>query len=131
MVASASNAHTPTKPARQGLRNTSDTIAIAVFGRSNSLWLWPLTFQFNSIRVELGKSNSCGPNLSLKNIVLSAAIWVGGLWFLFFSQSTDLNLCKRLICKLQKMGTIKMGLYCRAVTTSNTISEIIQEGVNV
>ncbi|WP_333414769.1 hypothetical protein [Microcoleus sp. MOSTC5] len=26
---------------------------------------------------------------------------------------------------------IKMGLYCQAVTTCNTISEIIQEGVNV
>ncbi|MEG4395227.1 hypothetical protein [Microcoleus sp. BROC3] len=25
----------------------------------------------------------------------------------------------------------KMGLYCQAVTTCNTISEIIQEGVNV
>ncbi|MEG4886421.1 hypothetical protein QUA82_04995 [Microcoleus sp. F8-D3] len=118
-----------TKPAG-GLGDTSQTIAIAVLGRSNSLSLWPLTFLFNSIRVELGKSNSCGPNLSLKNI-LSAAILVGGLWVLFFSQSTDINLCKRLICKLQKMGTIKMGLYCQAVSTSNTISEIIQEGVNV
>ncbi|MEG4112097.1 MULTISPECIES: hypothetical protein [unclassified Microcoleus] len=78
----------------------------------------------------LGRSNPCGANLSLKNI-LSAAILVAGLWVLFFSQGTDLNLCKRLICKLRKMGTIKMGLYCRAVTTSNTISEIIQEGVNV
>ncbi|MEG4086610.1 hypothetical protein QUA34_23865 [Microcoleus sp. POL10_C6] len=80
--------------------------------------------------MELEISNWCGGNLSLKNI-LSAAILLGGLWVLFFSQGTDLNLCKRLICKLQKMGTIKMGLYCQAVTTCNTISEIIQEGVNV
>ncbi|MEP6514647.1 hypothetical protein [Microcoleus vaginatus] len=80
--------------------------------------------------MELGNSPPCWANLSLKNIE-AAVILVGGLWVLFFSQGTDLNLCKRLICKLQKMGTIKMGLYCRAVTTCNTISEIIQEGVNV
>ncbi|MEG5183991.1 hypothetical protein, partial [Microcoleus sp. B4-C3] len=34
---SASKANTTTKPARQGLGNTWDTIAIAVFGRSHSL----------------------------------------------------------------------------------------------
>ncbi|MEG4527186.1 hypothetical protein QUB61_31275 [Microcoleus sp. C2D2] len=42
-----------------------------------------------------------------------------------------MNLCNRLIWMSIEMGIIEMGSCCQAVTTSNTISEIIQEGVNV
>ncbi|MEG4594799.1 hypothetical protein QUB00_23725 [Microcoleus sp. F8_C2] len=41
-----------------------------------------------------------------------------------FVQEADMQVAKN-------GNNIKMGLYCQAVTTSNTISETIQEGVNV
>jgi predicted peroxiredoxin len=69
-------------------------------------------------------------NLAGKNI--SAVNSVVGLSVLFFSQSTHfVNLCNRLIWMSIEMGTIEMSSCPQAVTTSNTISEIIQEGVNV
>jgi hypothetical protein len=69
-------------------------------------------------------------NLAGKNI--SAVNSVVGLSVLFFSQSTHfVNLCNRLIWMLLKMGTLDIRSCPQAVTTSTTISEIVQEGVNV
>jgi hypothetical protein len=70
-------------------------------------------------------ANLAGKNISVVNSGVA-------LWVLFFSQSTHIvNLCNRLISMSIKMGTIDMRSCPQAVTTSNTISEIIQEGVNV
>jgi hypothetical protein len=71
-------------------------------------------------------ANLAGKNISAVNSVVDLSV-------LFFSQSTHfVNLCNRLIWMLIKMGTIDMRSCPQpAVTTSNTISEIVQEGVNV
>jgi hypothetical protein len=70
-------------------------------------------------------ANLAGKNISAVNLVVALSV-------LFFSQSTHIvNLCNRLISMSIKMGTIDMRSCPKAVTTSNTISEIIQEGVNV
>jgi hypothetical protein len=70
-------------------------------------------------------ANLAGKNISAVNSVVALSV-------LLLSQSTHIvNLCNRLIWMWIKMGTIDMDSYCQAVTTSNTISEIIQEGVNV
>jgi hypothetical protein len=55
-----------------------------------------------------------------------------GLGVFIFQPKYRFKFLQEADMQVAKNGNhIKMGLYCRAVTTSNTITEIIQEGVNV